>query len=331
MCACARIHLCSKMKNEKKWKRRKRVEVSLGERRGGRRERCDLSLYRETISPETALLLSTIPGCTRASCPTEEEEMKRDNCAHLRIALLSASEFHPPLKVIQICCSNAALGWLTVKRHRKDESCPVNFWTRTRNPSNHPSKIARRFKRHCGFSSRHFEIARKLFLFLFTILNICCLARYSLEMYTSCIIVEILTTRSACRICFPILFSCFLIRMLRKITCNHFCDYLSTACASTGPRDAHESCLDQNTKSVFARGRPARRKEAAVYGKWKSHTQASLSLANAERWNIHQSGCLPWWRGPAHPLYFVITLPDPSYHLKPASPTASTSVSIIAS
>ena len=58
----------------------------------------------------------------------------------------------------------------------------------------------------------------------------------------------------------------------------------------------------------------------AVYGKWKRHTQASLSLANAERWNIHQSGCLPWWRGPAHPLYFVITLPDPSYHLKPASP-----------
>lgn len=81
--------------------------------------------------------------------------------------------------------------------------------------------------------------------------------------------------------------------------------------------------------------RPAWREESerwvAVYGKWKRYTQASLSLANAERWNIHQSGCLPWWCRPAHPLYFVITLPDPSYHLKPASPTVSTSVSIIAS
>lgn len=54
-----------------------------------------------------------------------------------------------------------------------------------------------------------------------------------------------------------------------------------------------------------------------------THNHLSLSPANAERWNIHQSGCLPRWRGPAHPLYFVITLPDPSYHLKPASPTAS--------
>ena len=50
----------------------------------------------------------------------------------------------------------------------------------------------------------------------------------------------------------------------------------------------------------------------------ETHT-SGLSLANAARWNIHQSACLARWRGPAHPLYFVITLPAPFFHLEPAS------------
>lgn len=56
-------------------------------------------------------------------------------------------------------------------------------------------------------------------------------------------------------------------------------------------------------------------------------THKRLSLANAARWNIHQSACLARWRGPAHPLYFVITLPAPFFHLEPVSLAASISSS----
>lgn len=58
--------------------------------------------------------------------------MERNDCAD-SLALRS-SEFRPPLRVIQICCSNAALDWLTSKRRRcrRDRSSRESSASRSR-------------------------------------------------------------------------------------------------------------------------------------------------------------------------------------------------------
>lgn len=53
------------------------------------------------------------------------------------------------------------------KTTSKGRVLPCEF--RTRNPSNHPSKIARRFKRYSGFNPRHFETTKGLLLYCFDI------------------------------------------------------------------------------------------------------------------------------------------------------------------
>lgn len=51
------------------------------------------------------------------------------------------------------------------KTTSKGRVLPCEF--RTRNPSNHPSKIARRFKRYSEYSPRHFETSKGLLLYCF--------------------------------------------------------------------------------------------------------------------------------------------------------------------
>lgn len=132
--------------------------------------RRDLSLYRETISPETSVA-SVNHSRLLYSCILSNRR-RRGTTAPIFAFRVRIS---PSLESYSNLLLERSSRLTSSKRCQKDETCPVNFWT------GNPSKTARRFKRiHRRF--RHVEIANNYF-YLFIVL-IYSLGRSSLEVYT---------------------------------------------------------------------------------------------------------------------------------------------------
>jgi len=82
-----------------------------------------LALYGGTVvvSLETALLLSTNPDSPLdgdESARERETEREREPIPFIFLAFIARRELRPPLRVIQICCSNAALAIRERSRRR---------------------------------------------------------------------------------------------------------------------------------------------------------------------------------------------------------------------
>lgn len=120
VCARAwRVHLYT----ESKEREREKERVRGIERERRVHDAASLCTKEPSPSPETRCSCQPSPSTACAApCPTRGSEgvgirpISRS---------LSAPEFRPPpLGVIQICCSNAALGSLTSKRRRSDRASP---------------------------------------------------------------------------------------------------------------------------------------------------------------------------------------------------------------